>query len=60
MKSIVAKKIDLIIEEATDDMKLTQWRAMQSIKEEQLLVSVLSRLVAKEMSLEEMVIEFNK
>jgi hypothetical protein len=33
---------------------------MQGIKDEQLLVSVLSRVVAKELSLEEMVTEFNK
>ena len=41
LKSTAAKKIDLTIEEATDDMKLTPWRSMQGIKDEQLLVSVL-------------------
>ena len=60
LKSQVAKKIDLTIEEAADDMKLSLWRAMQGIKDEQLLVSVLSRVVAKELSLEEMVTKFNK
>ena len=60
LKSQAAKKIDLTIEEAADDMKLSLWRAMQGIKEEQLLISVLSRVVAKELSLEEMVTEFNK
>ena len=45
---------------AADNMKLSLWRAMQGIKDEQLLVSVLSRVVAKELGLEEMVIEFNK
>ena len=60
LKSQAAKKIDLTIEEAADDMKLSLWRAMQGIKDEQLLVSVLSRVVAKELSLEEMVTEFNK
>ena len=45
----------MTIEEAVDDMKLSLWRAMQGIK-----VSVLSRVVAKELSLEEMVTEFNK
>ena len=54
------KKIDLTIEEVADDMKLSHWRAMQGIKDEQLLVSVLSRVVGKEISLEEMVTEFNK
>ena len=42
MKSTAAKKVDLTIEEAAGDMKLTPWRAMQGIKEEQLLVFVLS------------------
>ena len=32
---------------------------MQRIKDEQLLVSILSRVVAKELSLKEMVTEFN-
>ena len=52
--------MDLTTEEAAGDMKLSLWRAMQGIKEEKLLVSVLSRVVAKELSLEEMVTEFNK
>ena len=33
-KLTAAKKSDLTIEEATDDMKLTPWRAMPGIKEE--------------------------
>ena len=53
------EEIDLTIEEAADNMKLSLWRVMQGIKNE-LLVSVLSRVVAKEISLEEMVTEFNK
>ena len=53
-------KIDLTIEETTDNMKLTPWRSIQGLKDEQLLVSVLSRVVAKELSVEEMVKEFNK
>ena len=60
LKSQAAKDIDLTIEEAADDMKLSLWRAMQGIKESQLLVFVLSRVVVKALSLEEMVIEFNK
>ena len=60
LKSTTQKKIDLTIEEGADDMKLSKWRAMQWIKHEQLLVSVLSRVVAKEISSEEMVTEFNK
>ena len=60
LKSTVAKTIDLTIEEAVDDMKLSLWWVMQVIKYEQLLILVLSRVVAKELSLEEVVIEFNK
>ena len=53
----MVKKFDLTIEETAGDMKLSLWREMQGIKEEQLLVSDLSR---KELSIEEMVTEFNK
>ena len=60
LKSTAAKKIDLTIKEAVEDMKRTPWRSMQGIKDEQLLVSVFSRVVAKELSLEEMVTKFNK
>ena len=56
LKSTAAKTI----EEVVGDIKLTPWRSMQGIKDEQLLVSVLSRVMAKELSLEEMVTEFNK
>ena len=59
LKFNAAKKIELTIEEVVDDMKLSHWQAMQGIKDEQLLVSILSRIVAKELSLEEMVTEFN-
>ena len=34
LKSTTKKKIDLTIEEAVDDMKLSRWRAMQGIKDE--------------------------
>ena len=56
----MGKKIDLTIDEEADNMKITLWRSVQGIKDEQLLVSVLSRVVAKELSLEEMVTKFNK
>ena len=55
LKSTSAKNIYLTIKETADDMKLSLWRAMQGIKDEHLLVSFLSRVVAKELSLEEMV-----
>ena len=41
-------------------MNLLPWRSLQGIKDEILLVSVLSRVVAKEFSLDEMVSEFQK
>ena len=41
-------------------MKLLPWRSLQGIKDERLLVSVLSRVAAKEFSLDEMVTEFQK
>ena len=40
--------------------KLLPWWSLQGIKDETLLVFVLSRVAAKEFSLEEMVIEFQK
>ena len=60
MKSIKGKKLHLTIEEAVEDMKLTPWRALQGIKGETLLTSVLSRLISKELSWEEIVIELSK
>ena len=47
------RKSDLIIEELP-------WRSLQAIKDERLLVSVLSQVAAKEFSLDEMVTEFQK
>ena len=55
-----SRKSDLIIEELPKDMKLHMWRSLQGIKDERLLVSVLSRVIAKEFSLDEMVTEFQK
>ena len=60
LKSNVAKNIELTTEKLADDMKLSHWQVMQGIKDEQLLVLILSRIVAKELSLEEIVTKFNK
>ena len=60
LKSTMTKKIDITIEEVADDMKLSLWRAMQGIKDEQILVSVLLRVVVKKLSLEEMDTKLNK
>ena len=53
-------KSNMILEDLPEDMKLLPWRSLQGIKEERLLVSVLSRVAAKEFSLDEMVTEFQK
>ena len=56
-----SRKSDLIIEELLEDMKLLPWRSLQGIKDERLLVFVLSRVAAKELSLiDEMVTKFQK
>ena len=55
-----SRKSDLIIEELPEDMKLLPWRPLQGIKDDILLISVLSRVAAKEFSLDEMVTEFQK
>ena len=55
-----SRKSDLTIEELPEDMKLIPWRSLQCIKDERLLVSVLSRVVVKEFCLDEMVTKFHK
>ena len=55
-----SRKSDLIIEELPEDMNFLPWRSLQGIKDERLLIYVLSRVAAKEFSLYEMVIEFQK
>ena len=54
------RKSDLKIKELPEDMKLLSWRSLQDIKDERLLVFVLSRVVVKEFRLDEMVTEFQK
>ena len=53
-------KSDLLIEELAEDMQLLPWQSLQGIKDDRLLISVLSRVAAKEFSLDEMVTEFQK
>ena len=60
MKGSKGKKLDFTIKEAPEDMKLAPWRALQGIKDETLLMSVLSRVISKELSLDEMVVELLK
>ena len=55
-----SRKSDLIIEWLLEEMKLLPWRSLQGIKDESLLESVLSRVDAKEFSLDKMVTEFQK
>ena len=60
VKGTKGKKQDYTIEQAAGDMKLTPWRALQGIKDEMLLLSVLSRVIAKALSLNEIVLELSK
>ena len=53
-------KSDLIIKEIPKYMKLHPWRSLRGIKDERLLVFVLSRVAAKEFSLDEMDTEFQR
>ena len=55
-----SRKSDLVIEELIEDMKLLPWRSLQGIKDDRLLISVMSTLAAKEFSLHKMVAEFQK
>ena len=55
-----SRKSDLVIEELIEDMKLLPWRSLQGIKDDRLLIYVLSRVVTKEFSLDKMVAEFQK
>ena len=49
-----------MIEELVENMKLLPWWSLQGIKDDRLLISVLSRVAAKEFSLDKMVAEFQK
>ena len=60
MKGVKGKKLDYTIEEAAEDMKLTPSTALQGIKDDTYLVSVLSRVIARKLSLDEMVLELSK
>ena len=55
-----SRKSDFIIEELPEDMKLLPWWSLQGINDERLLVSILSRVAAKEFTLDEMVTKFQK
>ena len=55
-----SRKSDLIIEELLEDMKLLPWQSLQGIKDDKLLIYVLSRVATKEFLLDEMVTEFQK
>ena len=59
VKGAKGKKVDFTIEEVAEDMKLTPWRALQGIKDERLIVCVLSRVISKELSLDDMVLELS-
>ena len=52
-------KNDLVIEELMENRELLPWRSLQGIKDEMLLIFVLSRVATKEFNLDEMVIELH-
>ena len=54
------RKSDLVIEDLAEDLKLLPWQSLQGIKDDRLLIFVLSRVVAKEFNLDEMVTKFQK
>ena len=60
VKGNKGKKIDYTIEEAVENMKLMPWRALRGIKDERLVVSVLSRVISKEHSLDDTALELSK
>ena len=43
-----------------EDMTITPWRTMQSVKDDKLVKSVLARVKSGELSMEEMCAEFEK
>ena len=55
-----SRKSDLVIEELAEDMKVFPWHSLQGIKDDRLLIFVLSRVAATEFSLGEMVTELQK
>ena len=53
-----SRKCDLVIEELDEDMKVLPRRSLQGIKDDRLLIYVLSLVAATEFSLDEMVTKF--
>ena len=48
------------LKQLPDDMTITPWRAMQGVKDEKIVKTILSRVKSGELSLEEMSEEFQK
>jgi hypothetical protein len=48
------------IKNLPDDMTITPWRTMQGVKDEKLVIAILSRVRSGELSMEEMCDEFKK
>ena len=53
-------KSALELKQLPDDMTITPWRAMQGVKDEKIVKTILSRVRSGELSLEEMSEEFQK
>lgn len=54
------KKPDVSFTPLADDMKAINWRTLQGIKDETVICAILSRVISKELSMEEMAIEFEQ
>lgn len=53
-------KLALEMKQLPDDMTITPWRAMQGVKDDKIVKTILSRVRPGELSLEEMSEEFQK
>ena len=53
-------KIGSKIKNLLDDMTITLWRTIQGMKDEKLIIAILSRVRSEELSMEEMCDEFKK
>ena len=53
-------KLALEMKHLPDDITITPWRAMQRVKDEKIVKTILSRVRSGELSMEEMSEEFQK
>ena len=53
-------KTSPVIKNLPDDMTITPWRSIQGVKDDKLIISILSHVRSREFSMEEMCDEFKK